>query len=115
MRPIEKHESAKVVSAARQSIESRPMAIRLMHRIRMTDDALVQQEMMRMHGFSMMHTVLIDFESDNEILAEVGSRSSAGELMADPALSPRLEAVIQEQGGRFANYLARCQAHRLGR
>jgi hypothetical protein len=64
----------------------------------MTDDSNVQQRMMRMHGFSLMHTVLLEYEEDSEIVTQVCPWLQRICLtMVDPRVFDKMEAVIQEQ------------------
>ena len=62
---------AKVASAVRQASSNRRIITKLLMRIVMTDDGAVQRQIMRLHGFSLMSTVLHEFPSDTEVTVSV--------------------------------------------
>jgi hypothetical protein len=80
LRPIRDHETTKVAAAMRQSMENPKMMSRLLERIKvgysrttfanlqMTEDPVIQRQMMRMHGFSLMAMILTDMQSDRDIV-----------------------------------------------
>ena len=69
MRPINIAEVTKVASAVRQAVSNRRILTKLLSRIRLTEDALVQRQLMRLHGFSLMANLLSEYDDDNEVLA----------------------------------------------
>lgn len=61
----------KVSSAIRQATGNKRIISKLLARILLTEDTVVQRQIMRLHGFSMMSTVLHESGDDNEIVIAV--------------------------------------------
>lgn len=62
----------KVVAALRQASANHQMLVKLLQRVEMSNDDVVLKEITRMHGFSLMYTVLNEFLEDEEIVSLVG-------------------------------------------
>lgn len=60
---------ARVVTAIRSFKDEREIIKRLLARIRMTDAANLQRQVMRLHGFSVLAVVLQDLKDDAEIVS----------------------------------------------
>ncbi|KAF5314386.1 hypothetical protein D9619_011795 [Psilocybe cf. subviscida] len=67
MKPITEKEVPKVVQAIRQTT-SRKVLIKLLTRIKITEDASALRQIMRLRGYSLMTNVLEDYESDLEMI-----------------------------------------------
>ncbi|KAK4688692.1 [histone H3]-lysine36 N-trimethyltransferase, partial [Tremellales sp. Uapishka_1] len=68
LQPIQEHEVVKVAGAMRQSMENPKMMKRLLHRIKMTEEPVIQRGLMRMHGFGLMCRILSEMTTDPEII-----------------------------------------------
>ncbi|OCF43734.1 histone-lysine N-methyltransferase, H3 lysine-36 specific [Kwoniella heveanensis CBS 569] len=68
LRPIVEPEVQKVSAAIRQSMENKTMMSRLLQRIKMTEEPMIQRQLMRMHGFSLMSMILTELADDREII-----------------------------------------------
>ncbi|WVQ94922.1 hypothetical protein IAU59_002008 [Kwoniella sp. CBS 9459] len=68
LRPIVEVEVQKVSAAIRQSMENKTMMSRLLQRIKMTEEPMIQRQLLRMHGFSLMSMVLTELADDREIV-----------------------------------------------
>lgn len=69
MKAIQMDEVVRVGAALRQAVSNRRILVRLLARVRMTEDSAVQGELMRRHGFSIMANVLSEYAEDGPILA----------------------------------------------
>ena len=69
MRAIQLSEVVRVGAAMRQAVSNRRILVRLLARVRMTEDSTVQSELMRRHGFSIMANILSEYAEDGPILA----------------------------------------------
>lgn len=61
----------KVASAIRQATSNRRIITKLLERILLSEDPVVQRALMRLHGFSLMSSLLHEYPSDNEIIVAV--------------------------------------------
>ncbi|ORY31608.1 hypothetical protein BCR39DRAFT_86195 [Naematelia encephala] len=68
LHPIEEHEAQKVAAALRQTTDNQRIMSFLLQRIKMTDDAAVHRQLMRMHGFSIMFSVLTQMTEASHIV-----------------------------------------------
>lgn len=62
----------KVSSAIRQATSNRRILTKLLERILLTEEPIVQRQIMRLHGFSLMSGVLHEYPDDKEIITQVG-------------------------------------------
>lgn len=69
--PMAEEDVPVVASAIRQATSNRSVVIKLLERINMTEDQRIQKQLMRLHGFSLMSTVLHEFDTDDEIILQV--------------------------------------------
>ncbi|CED85387.1 histone-lysine n-methyltransferase [Phaffia rhodozyma] len=81
LRPISTPEVPKVVAAVRQSTANRSVLCKLLSRIKMTDDQVVQRQLLRMHGFNLMNTLLKEFPEDKEVVKLTLESMSAWPLL----------------------------------
>ncbi|KAH8917089.1 SET domain-containing protein [Atractiella rhizophila] len=97
LKPIVLKETPKVASGVRQSVNSRRILTKLLSRIRMTADGAVQKQLMRLHGFSLMNSVLDEWPADVDIILEVLQILSRWDLVAkNKLLSTSLESIIKK-------------------
>ncbi|WVN89997.1 histone-lysine N-methyltransferase, H3 lysine-36 specific [Cryptococcus depauperatus CBS 7841] len=68
LRPIGDGEAQKVAAAIRQSMENKNIMLKLLQRVKMTDEPTNHRQLMRMHGFSLMYMVLTDMADSPEIV-----------------------------------------------
>lgn len=61
----------KVSSALRQASSNRRIISKLLERILLTEDVAVQRALLRLHGFSLMSTLLHEYPEDTEINVSV--------------------------------------------
>lgn len=86
LHPIQEHQATKVAAAIRQSMENPRMMGLLLKRVKvgyhfhvaanpqMSEDPVVQRQLMRMHGFSLMTMILTDLSQDRNIVLLVSCR-----------------------------------------
>lgn len=74
--PIELPDVPKVSSALRQASSNRRIISKLLERILLTEEVAVQRALLRLHGFSLMSTLLHEYPDDEEIMISVSSNSS---------------------------------------
>ncbi|KAI0063379.1 hypothetical protein BV25DRAFT_424390 [Artomyces pyxidatus] len=67
LKPIIEKDVPKVIQAMRQT-QSRKVLLKLLMRIKMTEDQSPLRQMMRLRGFSLMTNVMDDYSRDTEIL-----------------------------------------------
>ncbi|KAI9454239.1 hypothetical protein BJY52DRAFT_1122891 [Lactarius psammicola] len=67
LRPLALKEVPKVIQAMRQT-QSRKVLVKLLTRIKMSDDQSALRQMMRLRGFSLMTNIMDDYEKDLEVL-----------------------------------------------
>ncbi|KAI9508050.1 hypothetical protein F5148DRAFT_1303778, partial [Russula earlei] len=67
LKPLALKEVPKVIQAMRQT-QSRKVLVKLLTRIRMSEDQSALRQMMRLRGFSLMTNIMDDYEKDLEIL-----------------------------------------------
>ncbi|TXT15823.1 hypothetical protein VHUM_00326 [Vanrija humicola] len=68
LHPMQENDVPKVAAAMRQSMENPRMMGRLLERVKMTDEPVVQRQLMRMHGFSLMTMILTDMAENRDIV-----------------------------------------------
>ncbi|WOO81021.1 Histone-lysine N-methyltransferase, H3 lysine-36 specific [Vanrija pseudolonga] len=68
LHPMQENDVPKVAAAMRQSMENPRMMGRLLERVKMTDEPVVQRQLMRMHGFSLMTMILTDMADNRDIV-----------------------------------------------
>ncbi|KAL1410857.1 histone methyltransferase set2 [Vanrija albida] len=68
LHPMKENDVPKVAAAMRQSMENPRMMGRLLERIKMTDEPVVQRQLMRMHGFSLMTMILSDMAENRDVV-----------------------------------------------
>lgn len=69
--PIALPDVPKVSSALRQAASNRRIISKLLERILLTEDLSVQRALLRLHGFSLMSTLLHEYPDDSEIITSV--------------------------------------------
>lgn len=67
LKPLTVKDIPKLVQAMRQT-QSRKVLLKLLTRIKMTDDQTPLRQLMRLRGFSVMKNILDDYSDDSEIL-----------------------------------------------
>ncbi|KAH9954870.1 hypothetical protein BC827DRAFT_1365398 [Russula dissimulans] len=67
LKPLALKEVPKVIQAMRQT-QSRKVLVKLLTRIKMSEDQSALRQMMRLRGFSLMTNIMDDYEKDLEIL-----------------------------------------------
>ncbi|KZT68078.1 hypothetical protein DAEQUDRAFT_766652 [Daedalea quercina L-15889] len=67
LKPLIEKDIPKVIQALRQT-QSRKVLIKLLTRIKMTEDQPALRQLMRLRGFSVMTNILEDYSSDPEVL-----------------------------------------------
>ncbi|KAI0248399.1 hypothetical protein BJV78DRAFT_1379249 [Lactifluus subvellereus] len=67
LKPLALKEVPKVIQAMRQT-QSRKVLVKLLTRIKMSEDLSALRQMMRLRGFSLMTNIMDDYEKDLEIL-----------------------------------------------
>jgi histone-lysine N-methyltransferase SETD2 len=71
LRPIELSEAPRVASAIRQATSIQRILTKLLQRVQLTTDAVVQRQLMRLHGISLMASVLAEYETDATVTSPV--------------------------------------------
>lgn len=69
--PIPLPDVPKVSSALRQAASNRRIISKLLERILLTEEVNVQRALLRLHGFSLMSTILREHPEDTEISISV--------------------------------------------
>ncbi|KAF8264188.1 hypothetical protein EI94DRAFT_1871740 [Lactarius quietus] len=67
LKPLALKEVPKVIQAMRQT-QSRKVLVKLLTRIKMSEDQSALRQMMRLRGFSLMTNIMDDYEKDLEVL-----------------------------------------------
>ncbi|KAN0141834.1 hypothetical protein V8E53_000296 [Lactarius tabidus] len=67
LKPLALKEVPKVIQAMRQT-QSRKVLVKLLTRIKMSEDESALRQMMRLRGFSLMTNIMDDYEKDLEVL-----------------------------------------------
>ncbi|TIB74482.1 SET domain-containing protein [Wallemia mellicola] len=67
LKPMVLTDVPKVITAVRQSSTNRKILIKLLQRMRMTEEIDIQRQMMRMHGFAIHSSLLSEYPDDEEI------------------------------------------------
>jgi hypothetical protein len=75
--PIQLPDVPKVSSALRQASSNRRIISKLLERILLTEELAVQRALLRLHGFSLMSTLLHEYPDDAEIMIQVSYKRLA--------------------------------------
>lgn len=96
MRPILLEEAPKVISAVRQAASTKRILTKLLTRMLLTDDAIVQSQLMRLRGFSLMAMILDEHKDEHiEVILPVFEVMTKWPLLSRNKLSnTTIEAMI---------------------
>ncbi|CAD6979448.1 hypothetical protein A4X06_0g2348 [Tilletia controversa] len=71
MRPIQIEEAGTVVSAIKQATSNRRVLEKLLSRVIMTEDVIVQKAMVRLHGFVLLSGVIDEWRDEADVVVQV--------------------------------------------
>ncbi|KAN0065377.1 histone methyltransferase set2 [Thecaphora frezii] len=82
LRPVEMDEAFKVMTGIRQANANQQILQKLLTRVEMTEDPSVQKLLVKLHGFTAMYGVLVDWKDDRNIIMLALSSLSRWPLIA---------------------------------
>ncbi|UZJ53052.1 hypothetical protein CBS101457_002372 [Exobasidium rhododendri] len=95
--PIEEEDVAKVITALRQATSNRNILQKLLSRIHMTQNAVVQRCLVRLHGFVLMASVMEEWRDDKEIvLLVMGSLARWPLVSKNKVVDSGVDRVVRE-------------------